>query len=514
MTLHGRYVIVQQVGQGGMGAVYQVTDLHIPGKVWALKEMSDAALTNPAERAQAVAAFQQEARLLATLSHPNLPQVIDCFTERGKHYLVMDFIDGELLDEILARSGPLPEAQVLALAEQLCDVLDYLHGQFPPVIFRDLKPGNVMVTPHGQVKLIDFGIVRFFKPGQQSDTQIIGTPGFAPPEQHGKGQTDPRSDVYSLGVTLHQLLTGHDPTQTPFRLPPACQVNPAVSANLEQVISQATMLEPAQRFPSAAAMKQALLTPGVPSGGLTPSPTVQSGSRPRKQRWALGAIGVTLLMLCLIGGLGGRAILERAKPTPSPPVGLGVAVVTPSPTSTPTVTRFPSLTPTPTPTVTQLPLPTPTPTPTRTPSPTPSRTEPPSSGGSSIPSQVEIEAAARDVIWRYVDLKAQAVGQWQTTKLDTVLRDEALQTQLESVNWLLNNDAHWELDLHSLTFDRFEHKDTDYVRVLVTKVETGRYYHEGSTTPSTKSSYYNRRYQVWYDVRKIGERWFITNIDL
>ena len=133
------------------------------------------------------------------------------------------------------------------------DVLAYLHSQNPPVIFRDLKPGNIMITPQGQVKLIDFGIARLFKPGKTGDTQQMGTRGYAPPEQYGQGQqTDARSDIYSLGVMLHEALTRHDPASTPFRLPPVRQLNPAVSAELEQIIARATQPNMQQRYQSAA----------------------------------------------------------------------------------------------------------------------------------------------------------------------------------------------------------------------------------------------------------------------
>jgi serine/threonine-protein kinase len=242
-----------------MGAVYLVRDNRIPGKRWAMKEMSDAAIADLLERQQAIDAFRQEAQLLATLDHVNLPRVTDFLSEAGCHYLVMDFVEGETLENLLSRqTTPFSEAQVLDWAGQLCDVLSYLHARQPPVIFRDLKPGNIMLTPDGHLKLIDFGIARFFKPGQATDTIRFGTPGYAPPEQYGKGQTDHRSDVYALGVTMHQLLTLHDPAATPFVLPPVRKVNSRVTPRTEAAIQQATQLETAQRFQAAADMKRAL----------------------------------------------------------------------------------------------------------------------------------------------------------------------------------------------------------------------------------------------------------------
>lgn len=258
--LSERYVILRRVGRGGMGAVYQAADTRIPGKTWAVKEMSDAAITNPLEKQQALDAFRQEALMLASLEHPNLPKVTDHFAEGGKQYLVMDFIEGETLAERLERESgePLPVDEVLGWAEQLCHVLEYLHGQSPPVIFRDLKPGNVMVTPEDTVKLIDFGIARIFKPGKAKDTAYFGTAGYAPKEQYGRGQTDARSDVYALGTTLHHVLTGVDPADNPFHFEDIRRLNQQVPADVADAVMKALADDPADRWQSIAEMKMAL----------------------------------------------------------------------------------------------------------------------------------------------------------------------------------------------------------------------------------------------------------------
>jgi serine/threonine-protein kinase len=186
--------------------------------------------------------------------------VTDHFEQDGKAYLVMEYVPGETLLSFLVREGlPQPQARVFEWTRQLCDALDYLHTQTPPIIFRDLKPANIMLTPSGQVKLIDFGIARLFKPGQAKDTQAFGTIGYSAPEQYGKGQTDARSDVYSLGVLLHQLLTGYDPTSTPFRLPPAGQVNLNMPRQISDAIATATESDPDRRFASIPAFRAALL---------------------------------------------------------------------------------------------------------------------------------------------------------------------------------------------------------------------------------------------------------------
>ena len=258
-VLAGRYIIVRKVGGGGMGAVYQATDQRIQGKLWAIKEMSDAAITNPLDRQQAIDAFRREAQLLATLDHGNLPKVSDYFTEGGRHYLVMGFVQGRTLEEVLhSAPGFLAEDEVVGWAAQLCDVLAYLHSRQPPVIFRDLKPDNIMLDSEGRIKLIDFGIARLFQPGKGKDTRVMGTPGYAAPEQYGTGQTDARSDIYALGVTLHQLLTGYDPSLSPFNLPPARNINPGLSPAVEAVIAKATQPDVTARFQTAAEMEQVL----------------------------------------------------------------------------------------------------------------------------------------------------------------------------------------------------------------------------------------------------------------
>ncbi len=263
--LQQRYVIVGQAGKGGMGAVYQAVDTRDTHRRVAIKEMSQGHLSD-AGLAEATAQFQREATLLGRLSHPNLPHIYDAFNERGRSYLVMDFIDGKTLLQLLKESGfrPLPVAQVLGYALQLCDVLAYLHQQHPPIIFRDLKPTNVMVTANGHVFLIDFGIARIFKEGQEQDTALLGSPGYAAPEQHGSAQTNPRSDLYSLGATLHCCLTGRDPYNADdrFTFPPVRQYNPQVPVELDQLIQRLLALDERQRPASAVEVQQALLKIG------------------------------------------------------------------------------------------------------------------------------------------------------------------------------------------------------------------------------------------------------------
>jgi serine/threonine-protein kinase len=233
-----------------MAAVYQAADIRLPGQIWAVKEMSESWIPDQDDRAQAIQAFEQEAILLAKLNHPNLPRVIDSFSEEGRQYLVMEFVQGQTLEKLLdQRSDPFTEKEVLSWAIQLCDVLSYLHNQPQPIIFRDLKPSNIMIDQSGQIKLIDFGIVRFFKPGKAKDTMAIGTQGYCAAEAIS-GQTDARSDLYSLCVVLHEMLTGHNPTTTMFNLPPLRRLNPSVSPEWERIIHRGLEQDRNRRWPN------------------------------------------------------------------------------------------------------------------------------------------------------------------------------------------------------------------------------------------------------------------------
>ncbi len=324
--LANRYIIRGKVGHGGMAAVYDAVDTRINRRV-AIKEMSDSAIASPADRQKALAQFQQEAWMLASLDHPNLPKVTDVFSFAGKQYLVMNYVDGETVDKILQnRHAPLQEAEVVAWAAQLCDVLSYLHSRNPPIIFRDLKPSNIMIDHSGQVKLIDFGIARMFKPGKTRDTMALGTIGYAAPEQLGAAQSDVRTDIYALGVTLHELLTGHDPTSTPSNLPSVRKLNPNVSPTMEAVITRALEPDPHKRWQSASEIKLRI-TGVLPSRPLAPPIPPTAGaplqSRPSRPTTKLlmavaqlsgkqiAAVVGVLLTLVAIGAWYGAPVLIR-----------------------------------------------------------------------------------------------------------------------------------------------------------------------------------------------------------
>jgi serine/threonine protein kinase len=244
-----------------MAAVYQANDTR-RGSLVAIKEMSlSTVATN--EQPQSIQNFLAEARILSRLNHPNLPAFTDFFTEGVRHFLVMEYIDGNTLEELLDRNkGPFTEPRVLGWARQLCDVLEYLHNQQPPIIFRDMKPGNVMLTRSGRIKLIDFGIARLFRHSGSQDTQLLGTPGFAPPEQYGSAQTDERSDIYSLAMTLFQLLTSSI-SENGFGLTNVHANFPHISSPVARALEKATSLRPEDRYDSIVVFRRALLGVGA-----------------------------------------------------------------------------------------------------------------------------------------------------------------------------------------------------------------------------------------------------------
>ncbi len=235
--LQNRYLIKQLLAEGGMGMVYLAEDRRLANRPCAIKEMVDHFI-DPQQRLEANEYFAREADTLAQLKHSAIPVITDRFDDLNRHYLVMEHVEGRNLEEELAALGhPLSEGLVIDIGRQLCDVLAYLHGFTPPIVYRDMKPSNVMLTPKGKVMLIDFGIARLFKSAGKGT--MIGTLGFAPPEQY-QGHIDPRSDIYSLGAALHYLLTGRDPAKfPPFSFPPVRDLRPEVSGNLVKAIGRA-----------------------------------------------------------------------------------------------------------------------------------------------------------------------------------------------------------------------------------------------------------------------------------
>ncbi|MBI4552364.1 MAG: protein kinase [Candidatus Latescibacteria bacterium] len=291
-VLQSRYRILRVIDQGGMGAVYLAENLRLFNKVCAVKEMLDN-FSTPAERQEGIRQFEQEAKILSSLRHSNLPIVQDYFSESTRYYLVMDYIKGRTLESLVETTPDfLPESVVLKWCASVCNILEYLHAQRPPIIFRDLNPRNIMVEDGtGEVKLIDFGIARLFKAGKSSDTLSLGSPGYCPIEQYGRGQTDARSDVYTLGATMYHLLTKKVPVAaverikpTPALLQSPRQINRRLSPEVEQVILKAMEISPDKRFQTVAEMRQALSHPQAQASAAPrpapPPPRQQPAAQP------------------------------------------------------------------------------------------------------------------------------------------------------------------------------------------------------------------------------------------
>ncbi len=253
--IDGKYEILSKVGQGGMSVVYLALNRKA-NKQWAIKEVRKDGVKDFEIVRQSLVA---ETDMLKRLNHPNLPSIVDIIDEDGCFLIVMDYIEGKPLSAILKENGPQLQSYVLEWAIQLCDVLEYLHTRTPPIVYRDMKPSNVMLRPDGTAMLIDFGTAREYKERNVADTTCLGTQGYAAPEQFGgHGQTDARTDIYCLGATLYHLLTGHNPAEPPYQMYPIRYWNPQLSAGLEAIILKCTQQDPKNRFQSCAELKYAL----------------------------------------------------------------------------------------------------------------------------------------------------------------------------------------------------------------------------------------------------------------
>jgi serine/threonine protein kinase len=245
------------LGSGASGTVWFVRDTREKGKVWALKEL-DVSSLSVQEQQETWLMFCREADMLMQLEHPYLPKVVARFQEGARHFLVMERVEGPTLQSVLKEARrPLAINEVLAWGQQLCEVLHYLHSLEPPIVYRDLKPANVMVSVRGPLKLVDFGIARVLNPTQAGDTTAYGTPGYAPLEQY-LGKTTPRSDLYALGATLYQLLTLQDPEQFRFDFPPLRRFLPDAPPKLEELLTDLLQKEAEKRPESAYEVGQRL----------------------------------------------------------------------------------------------------------------------------------------------------------------------------------------------------------------------------------------------------------------
>ena len=251
----GKYKILNKVGQGGMSVVYLAMN-EKANKQWAVKEVRKDGVRDFEVVKQGLVA---ETDILKKLSHPNLPSIIDVIDTDESFIIIMDYIQGNSLNKALEEFGAQPQENVIIWAKQLCDVLNYLHTRTPAIIYRDMKPANIMLKPDGNVTLIDFGTAREYKEKNLADTTCLGTVGYAAPEQFGgMGQTDARTDIYCLGATLYHLVTGMNPCEPPYEIKPIRDINPSLSAGLEKIILKCCQRDPNDRYQSAAELMFAL----------------------------------------------------------------------------------------------------------------------------------------------------------------------------------------------------------------------------------------------------------------
>ena len=373
--LRERYKISELVGRGGMGATYRAEDLRLEGRFCAVKEALPDPDASPEELEQTREQFYQEASTLGRLDHPNLPKVSDYFTENDRDYLVMDYVPGhdlrEMLASALSEGHPLSERKVLTWADQLCSALTYMHDQDPPVLHRDIKPSNIKITPAGNVKLVDFGLVKVLVPDDQRTITVVqgrGTVQYTPLEQYGgdTGYTGVRSDIYSLGATLYHVLTGQPPLDAkarflkPNSLPSPRSLNSSISPQTERAVLWSLAMHPDDRPASVAELRAELLAPSAVSRTVIrlldrEQPVAQFV---RANGWLLALIGTLLL----------ASGLSTARPGMIPPPPTMTPTITPMATITPApTTPAPSATWTPSPTLTRTPTTTYTPSPTITP---------------------------------------------------------------------------------------------------------------------------------------------------
>lgn len=306
VILRERYKLTNIVGQGGMGSVYRAEDLRLPGRLCAIKEVQPDLNVNEAYRQQAQSQFLQEASILAQLDHPSLPKVSDFFTENGRDYLVMDFVTGKDLRQLLQENqGPLLEEDMLTWAGQIIDGLAYLHRQDPPVLHRDIKPANIKLTLDHRIKLVDFGLVKLMATDDERTITVVqgrGTALYTPLEQYGGdgGHTDVRSDIYALGATFYHLLTDFPPPDAkarflnPAALPVLRRLNPDISLHVSDAVQWAMEMHPDERPSTVDAFRQVFF-------GLQPRPgTRLPDPRPAGLSAALQANWIALLLVFLL----------------------------------------------------------------------------------------------------------------------------------------------------------------------------------------------------------------------
>ena len=283
-----KYEVLKEIGHGGMSVVYLAIDSHL-NKQWAIKEIKKSGKDENNEIY--IHSLLTEANLMKRLDHPALPRIVDIIDDGEKIYIIMDYIEGRSLDKVLNEQGVQSQEDVLNWSKQLCGALGYLHAQNPPIIYRDMKPANVMLKPDGTVKIIDFGIAREYKEEKLKDTTVLGTKGYAPPEQYD-GQTDARSDIYALGKTMHHLLTNKDPRKEAYS--PVRMWNPDVSEGVELIIDKCVQPAAENRYQNCEELMYDLSHPDEMTRDF------KNAQKKKLNKFILTSI---LALVCLISGL-------------------------------------------------------------------------------------------------------------------------------------------------------------------------------------------------------------------
>lgn len=297
-VIDDKYEILKLIGEGGMSKVYLAMDKRL-NKSWAVKEIEKKAKDRNNEIV--VQSAIAEANMIKQLDNPAIVRIVDIIDNGNVIYIIEDFVEGETLEALLEADGAQPEELVVEWGKQLCEAFDYLHTRTPPIIYRDMKPANVMLTPEGKLRVIDFGIAREYKEHNLKDTTSLGTRGYAPPEQFG-GKTDARSDIYSLGVTLFQLVTGRDPCLASTELKPVRQIDPKLSEGIETIIQKCIQHDPANRYQSCVELLYDLEHIGEIGAGYR---------KQQKKKLKTFLTFAIATVLCLIVGITGTVMRSR-----------------------------------------------------------------------------------------------------------------------------------------------------------------------------------------------------------
>ena len=291
--VEGKYKILSKIGEGGMSVVYMAINEKV-NKTWAIKEVRKNGTMDLNAVTQGLTA---EIDTLKKLSHPNMPSIIDVIDEDDNYIIIMDYIEGQSLNKILESEGAQSEEDVVKWAIQICDVLSYLHSQNPAIIYRDMKPHNIMLKPDGNIKIIDFGTAKTYDV-DYGQTTGLGTAGYAAPEQYidrKMGRTDARTDIYGLGITMYHLLTNVDPTKNIIKVKSIREVNPSLSHGLDLIVQKCTQELPSERYQSCAELMYDLENYGI----LEPL-----HKKKQKRKFNLFLSSVVLTILMLVAGVG------------------------------------------------------------------------------------------------------------------------------------------------------------------------------------------------------------------